>query len=322
MPIHSYDPYFYSYLASGEQPDTFKNTPGLPDDWRLMPDQAIARSRGFFTVKPLFVALTRAATPAVGILRAPFLVSTAAYFCLGWVLWFWLAGVNVRGAWRVLAASLLMFTSVVTDTARQGTPDMLCAALLVAGAWLLLSSTKLRHLGALLLLISIFGRTDSIVFGGALLLLAAWRRRISLVALASWSAALVLADAAVASRGYPYTEFVHATLRSTYLYGLTHNFARTELAIYVPFIFLGALALKAKFQPDLVLVCFGSWIIRYLLLPHLEVRYLLAQAIILGVVAAAMGFSERSNIASISPKQRDRQTLQIPKPTDPVAIAN
>jgi len=43
---------------------------------------------------------------------------------------------------------------------------------------------------------------------------------------------------------------------------------------------------------------------------------------VLGVVAAAMGFSERSNMASISPKQRDRQTLQISKPTDPVAIAN
>lgn len=322
MPIHSYDPYFYSYLASGEQPDTFKNTPGLPEDWRLMPDPAIARSRGFFTVKPLFVGLTRVAAAAVGILSAPFLISTAAYFCLGWILWFWLGGLNVRGPWRVLAASLLMFPSVVTDTARQGTPDMLCTALLVAGAWLLLSSTRLRHLGILLLLISIFGRTDSIVFAGALLLLSAWRRRISLWALAVWSVALVLADAAVASRGYSYTEFVSATLRSSYLYGLAHNFARTELAIYVPFIFLGALALKAKFHQDLVFACFASWVVRYLLLPHLEVRYLLPQAMVLGVVAATMGFSESSNVTFISHMHVNRSDLKMLKPEDPLAIAN
>ena len=307
MPIHSYDPYFYSYLASGTDLKTFQKIPELPIEWRLMPDQAIIRSRGFFTVKPLFVGMIRAAARmGVGVLQAPFVISMLAYFCLGLVLWLWLGDLSVPCGWRVVAACLVLFSSVATDTARQGTPDMLCTVLIVAGAWLLLTKQNLKHVGILLLLFSIPGRTDSIVFGGLLLVLAAWRRLISLSTLAWSSAAFVLTEALVARRGYSYHEFVSATLRSSYRYGLLHNFARTELAIYMPFIFLGVLAIKAKIQDDLVYCCFASWVIRYLLLPHLEIRYLLPQAMVLGVAASAMGLSSKSSAFRFSePREMD-----------------
>ena len=207
----------------------------------------------------------------VGILAAPFVVSTCAYFCLGWVVWGWLGDLGVQEHWRTISALLLMFSSIATDTAREGTPDMLCTVLLVGGAWLLLSS-RLKYLGVFLLLVSIFGRTDSVVFAGMLLGLAAWRRRVSPVVFALCSLSMLVSETLVARRGYPYLQFVTATLGSSYMYALIHNLVRTELAIYSPFILMGIIALKARYQNGLVLVCLTSWIIRYILLPHFEVR--------------------------------------------------
>jgi hypothetical protein len=53
---------------------------------------------------------------------------------------------------------------------------------------------------------------------------------------------------------------------------------------------LALVAVKLEFYADLVFVCLASWVIRYLLLPKLEVRYLLPQAAILGIVAAGAAF--------------------------------
>jgi hypothetical protein len=289
MSIPSYDPYFYSYLASGEDVATFKLTPGLPASWAAIPDEKIIHSRGFFTVKPLYVALTRAAVPLMGIFGAPFFVSTVAYFCLGWVVWLWLRAFGVPNPWRILAALLLMFSFVFTIAARQGNPDMLCTLLLVTGAWLLFS-TRLPHLGALVLLTSVFARTDCLVLGGLLLLLAAWRRRISPRAFILWAGVMLLSEFWVASHGYPYRQFVSESLVTSYFYALTHGFAKSEVALYTPFVLLALVAVKLEFYTDLVFVCLASWVIRYLLLPKLEVRYLLPQAAILGIVAAGAAF--------------------------------
>jgi hypothetical protein len=285
MPIRSLDAYFYSYLASGQSISAFKHTPGLPHEWQAMSEDVVLSSRGFFTVKPLFIALTRGAIHLVGVLNAPFLISSIAYFFLGWVLWFWLRGYGVSAPWRLLAASLLMFSSVATDTARKGGPDMLCTLLLVGGACLLLSA-RFKHLGALVLLTAVFARTDSLVFAGLLLSAAAWRRQVSPLFFSVWSAAMLMSEFLVARQGYSYSRFVAATIPAGYLYGLVHDVAKTEVAIYAPFVLLAVIALKIGFQTDLVFVCLGSWVIRYLLLPHIEERYLLAQAMILGIVGA------------------------------------
>lgn len=282
----SYDPYFYSYLASGEDIRTFKLTPGLSPQWQTMPEDDVARSERFFTVKPLFIVLTRAASHAVGIVDSTFLVSTIAYFCLGWVVWLWLAELGVTGIWRLLAASALMASSVVTDTAREGTPDMLCTLLLTGGAWLLLS-TRLKQAGPLLLLLAVFCRTDTLILAGLILLVATWRGRVSLPVFCGWSFVLLAGEMLVARRGYPYRQFMTATLETSYTNAFIHGLLKTEVAIYAPFVLLALIAIKMRFQRDLVFVCLGSWVIRYILWPHLEIRYLLPQAVLLGILSVA-----------------------------------
>lgn len=300
MPVRSFDGYYYAYLASGENLDAFKRTPGLPHEWQIIPEDVVAYSRGFFVVKPLFVLLTKIAIRAAGVLNAPFLVSTVAYFGLGWVLWFWLGELGVSVLWRLPAASLLMFSSVATNTGRKGGPDMLCTLLFVAGAWLLLSS-RYKPVGILVLLAAIFTRTDSLVFAGLLLLLAAWRRQISLRAFSLWSLAMLFSDFLVARRGYSYSKFLSTALQSSYFYGLTHNLAHSELAVYAPFVLLALIALKLRFQTDLVVACLAAWVVRYLLLPRLEERYLLPQAMILGILAAgaALGKPQASGVSHL-----------------------
>ncbi len=300
MSIPSYDPYFYSYLASGQDVTTFQRTPGLPPSFATIPEAKMLHSRGFFTVKPLFVALTRWAVPFAGILGAPFLVSAVAYFCLGWVVWLWLGAFGVPSRWRILTAPLLMFSYVFTIAARQGNPDMLCTFLLVTGAWLLFS-TRVPHLGALVLLTSVFARTDCVVLGGLLFLLAVWRRRFSPIAFILWSGVMLLSEFWVASRGYPYRQFVSESLGTSYLYAITHEFVKSEVALYTPFVLLALVAVKLKFHADLVFVCLASWVIRYLLLPKLEVRYLLPQAAILGIVAAAAVFRPKVGTSLSAP---------------------
>ena len=143
------------------------------------------------------------------------------------------------------------------------------------------------------MLTSVFARTDCIVLGGLLLLLAAWRRRISPRALVLWAGVMLLSEFWVSSHGYPYRQFVSESLDTSYWYALTHDLAKSEVALYTPFILLALVAVKLEFHRDLVFVCLASWVIRYLLLPKLEVRYLLPQAAILGIVAAGAAFRAR-----------------------------
>src|SRR5512142_2616445 len=83
MPQFSYDSYLYSYLASDDI-RSFKATPGLPREYVEMADEKYSQPAPYYTVKVLFVFLTRIAARFVGVLRAPFVVSAGAYFILGW----------------------------------------------------------------------------------------------------------------------------------------------------------------------------------------------------------------------------------------------
>jgi hypothetical protein len=296
VPEHSFDGYMYSYLASHDVQE-FKSTAGVPPEYVAIPDQTYSQQAPFYRVKVFYVALVRGAAKVFGALRAPFVVSAIAYFLLGLVTWLWLRTAGVPEPWRSAAGLLLMFSSVTTDTARMGTPDMLCTLLLVSGAWVLLF-TRYSVYAAALFILSVLTRTDCLI-AAALLVALAWRqKRLS----ARFTGVVVLlfgvAYVAVSRIGYSYGQLLAWTIRTSYWSGFLHGFAKTELAIYAPFALLALIALKRGYQRELIAVCAVSLAIRYILLPHLEIRYLLPQAMIAGIVGAAsvLGRVEQASI--------------------------
>lgn len=285
MPEHSFDGYLYSYLASHDVRE-FKSVAGLPPEYVAMPDQTYAQQAPFYRVKIFYVLLVRGAAKLTGALRAPFVVSAIAYLLLGLATWLWLRTAGVPEPWRGLTGLLLMFSSVTTATARMGTPDMLCTLLLVSGAWLLLYTRHSVYAG-LFLILSVLTRTDCLILA-ALLVVLAWRqKRLSVRFAGAFFLLFAAAYLAVSRIGYSYGRLLAWTIRTSYWKGFLHGFAKTELAIYAPFALLGLIALKRAYQRELVAVCAASLAIRYVLMPHLEIRYLLPQAIIVGVVGAA-----------------------------------
>lgn len=286
MPIHSFDSYYYSYLASPDLID-FKNIPDLPHEYVVMSAESYVQQRPYYTVKILYVALVRLSARLVGAMRAPHLVSVVSYFFLAWSVCLWLRSFGVSEGWTTLASIAIMFSSVATDTARMGTPDLLCTLLLVTGAWLLLSSPYPVP-GALLLALSVLGRQDSLILAGLLLVLAYLRGRITLAVGVAACVVMLACDIAVTRGSYPYHQLLAWTLRTSYWHALSHNIAKTEVAIYCPFLLVAFAAIKYRFQTGLVIVCACSLVVRYVLMPNWEIRYLLPQALIVAVVGAAL----------------------------------
>jgi hypothetical protein len=284
MPIRLYDAYLYSYLASGDL-NAFKSTPGLPQEYIALSAEKYVEQSPYYRVKPLFIALVRLASHFAGILAAPFLVSSTAFFLTGWGVWLWLRNLGLDGPWRTLASLALMLSSVVTDTAREGMPDMTCTLFLVSGGWLIFS-TEFRKIGAALLTIAILVRPDALILAGLILVVAFWQKKLSLAGAIAFCVIMLASNFAVSQAGYPYHKWLAWTIHTSYLYALTHNFAATEVASYGPFLLFALMALKQRFQTGLVAACAASCVIRYVLMPHIEVRYLLPQAMIVGVLAA------------------------------------
>jgi hypothetical protein len=298
-PDRSYDSYLYSYLV-GEDAPAFKTVPGLPDTYAQMPDAIYVQQAPLYTIKVLFVALVRLAAPIVGVLQAPPAISAVAYFLCGWVTWFWLRSLGLNSIWRTAAACLIMFSSVVTDAAVMGTPDLLCTLLLVAAAWLL-TATKQSCLGACLLILAVWTRTDCLVLGGLLLALAWLQKKTSLGFTTMFAGAMLASSLVISKLGYSYRQVLENTLldteRTSYGDALLHNFLTPDMTPLFPFVLLSLIALKLRYQVDLIVICAASLVVRYLLFPNLEARYLVPQGVIVAVVAAAAVFREQSATA-------------------------
>jgi hypothetical protein len=285
MPEHSFDGYLYSYLVSHDLRE-FKSNASVPPEYVAMPDQSYAQQAPFYRVKVFFVLLVRGLARFTGVIRAPFVVSALAYFLTGMAVWFWLRAASVPEPWRSVAGLFLMFSSVTTDTARMGTPDMLCALLLVLGACLLLVTEHAVY-GGVLLLLSIFTRTDCLIMASALIVLAFWQKRIGIRFAGTFLALFASGYFAISRIGYSYSRLLAFTVRTGYVRGFLHGFAKTELAIYAPFALLALIALKRGYQRELIVLCAITLVIRYVVFPHLEIRYLLPQAMIVGILGAA-----------------------------------
>lgn len=300
MPDYSLDSYLYSYLVSNDV-QAFKSTPGLPAPYVHISDENYVQQRPFYSVKFLFVILASLTAKVAGVLRAPMVVSAVAYFLLGWVVWLWLGSANLKEPWRSVSGGLLMFSSVTTDTARMGTPDMLCTLLLVLGVWLLLE-TKYVVAGGMALSLSVLTRIDCAILAGVILMLGFWQKKVSPWLTATFVIVIVAIYLVNSSIGYSYPVLLAWTIRTSYFNALLHNLVKTELAIYCPFALLALIAVRKRYQRVLLAACGVSLVLRYVVMPHFEIRYLLPQAVIVGILGIASVLQETSSNEESSPQ--------------------
>ncbi len=293
-PNRTFDSYFYSYLIS-DNAAAFKATSGVPVDFVTMPDRDYVVQEPFYTVKLLFVALARLVAPYVGVVQAPTTVSAIAYFLCGGMVWFWLRALGVATTWRTLVASLVMYTPFITDAAVMGTPDLLCTLWLVTATWLL-TCTSYRYFPGALLILSVATRTDCLLLGGLLLMLTWWQKQASTVFTILVGLAMLGTYWAISLMGFPHDQLMDLVLqntgRSSYGDALIQNLLMPDVALLIPFMLLALMAVKLRYQVGLMVVCAVSVVLRYLLLPNLESRYLVPQAVIVSVIAAAAIFGQ------------------------------
>jgi len=97
----------------------------------------------------------------VGLLKAVVLIPVVSYWLMGWVVFFW-ACRYVPTAWAALISSLTLLSPPLWDLARSTTPDAL-SSLVVLLAMLLLFEKKILLPGIILLMASVYVRTDNVV---------------------------------------------------------------------------------------------------------------------------------------------------------------
>ena len=118
----------------------------------------------FYSSKPLYVALIRLASMAgVEVVRAPGAVSAAAATGIAFVVYFWI-GCYCTGLIRVLITLVGCFVLGIPALARLASPDALSTFIVISAVSL--AALKGRPLaGAILLPLSLFARSDNLIFG-------------------------------------------------------------------------------------------------------------------------------------------------------------
>jgi len=277
-PAPTFDRYIYAAMVgqqmSGPYPESFLSEDLLHNPLHM------AEMFPFYSIKTLYIAAIR----VLGIR----VVSPLALFLLGAVLLAW-----VRSPF--LAGLLILFPSVY-ETSHEITPDMLSCLFLVTASWLI--ATNRNFLGVIVLISSVWVRTDNVIFAGLALLWMTYEQRIKIrdffvlsgVALGS---AFVIHHFGYNWRLTAYYAFVQVNLTptSTPYYISIRQFLpavvgglKATLVSGSPWALLGFAAwkLNTKYKP-LILVAGSNLIFHILLFPQWDVRYFLGSFLLVAV---------------------------------------
>jgi hypothetical protein len=164
-----FDRYIYEALVLGRHQDVQKiypivkhENPRAEASSVLDSPEHLGQLEPLYAIRPLYLeTIEVVAGRGVPIQRAINLVSVLSLFGIGMVLLGWTG--------RPFYCALLMATPAISGLGRIGTPDALSSLLLVSSTWALVRGRIFP--GVLLLLVSIWGRTDNILF---VILILAW----------------------------------------------------------------------------------------------------------------------------------------------------
>jgi hypothetical protein len=157
-----FDRYIYEALVRGRYQDVQKiypmvkhESPRAEASSVLDSPEHLGQLEPLYAIRPLYLEMIEAvAGRGVPIQRAINFVSVLSLFGIGMVLLGWTG--------RPFYCALLMATPAISGLGRIGTPDALSSLLLLTSTWALVRGRIFP--GVLLLLVSIWSRTDNILF--------------------------------------------------------------------------------------------------------------------------------------------------------------
>jgi hypothetical protein len=230
------------------------------------------------------------------------LISSGSYFLVGILVFVWL-GNYTRPVFNLAASILLMISPPLASMGRETTPDAL-GTLIAFGALYLIFEKKRFAFGVVLLLASIYFRTDFVVLAGPVIFTCWWEDRIEL-----WKAA-VLSFIAVASvlcinhfagdygiRMLYYRAFVTTPIAPgemvpqfsfrDYISAFRAGITLVANSFFLPFLLLGMVGAISRRMRALfaVGVCYVG--LHFLILPSWDERYYAVFYLSMGVCAAA-----------------------------------
>ena len=278
----------------------------------------------FYQIRPVYI-WTLATLHRIGIayVQATRGISAAAFFLIGILVQAWLRR-YVGEAQAVACTILLLLAPVLFTSARTGSPDALAAFIVLLGVFLWIERGA-PLIGSALLLLSLAIRTDNVLFVflffGVEAFRASEKRIRATAAFATVVAIAIVLMIDHTEHSYPWAVLmqntvtpivnpaeVSSTVSVSDYFGAVHDMideARENSVMVFPFI--AAIALFSSRTPNrlerLLKIVLLSWAAHVIIFPHIEDRYFIAGAAMIGVAAAA-------------------GLLKVNKPSVPFAVAN
>ena len=255
-----------------------------------------------FAIRPLYnQSLWLLSKTGLGLLRSAILISSVSYFSIGTLLLVWVRQYAGMMFGAVLSF-LLMISPPMAEIGRDLTSDGL-ATLVAFAALFLIFEKRFLFPGIVLLLVSIFFRTDFVVLAGPALL-ACWREKrmdlweagiLLLVALASVLAINHFAgDYGIKMLyfrnfvGVPITPAETAVQFSIHDYFLAFRsgITLTVNSFFLPFLLLGTIGLVSTRMRVLFGVTLAYVFLHFLVLPNWQERWVALFYLCCGICAA------------------------------------
>jgi hypothetical protein len=294
--------------------------PGAPVDqnqsrqMRASDSRVFAQFLPFFAIRPLYnLTLRQLSKTRLGLLRSALFISAASYFLLGLLLLSWTqkyASVPVS----VILALVTVLSPPITMLGRKATSDAL-ATLVAFTALYLLFETPAITAGLVVLLASIYFRTDFVALAGPALVVS-WRRGkiqpwhgVALSALAVGSVLAInhfAGDYGIAMLYFrnfvgtpiaPGEMIVHLSFRE-YLSAFRSGITQFASSYGLPFALPGIAAFWVSSRArQLLAVSAGYLALHFLLLPNWQERWFGVFYLSLGVTASILIWQKGSSIS-------------------------
>jgi hypothetical protein len=272
-----------------------------------------------YQIRPMYIRLLAQFHRAgMGYVNATRVLSAVAFALIGILLFVWTR--SYIGEWQAaICVPLLLIAPAIFASARIGSPDELSAFVVLLGTFELIERERLL-LGTAFLFTSLFLRTDNVIF--VFLLLTSVAVLGGRTRLRAWAAVFaILSVAIVASinhveHSYAWSVLmqntatpivnpaeVSSTIPAADYFGAVHDMideARESSVLVFPLLAASTLlsVRTSRTMKRLVVVVLLSWIAHLALFPHIEDRYFIAGAAIIGVAAL-------SSVLSRTDKERD-----------------
>jgi len=256
-----------------------------------------------FAIRPLYnQTLWLVGKSGLGLVRASIFVSVASYFLLGILLMAWVSR-YVNPSLAIIIAFLVMISPPLVELGREMTSDALATLLAFVSLYLIFERDLLTA-GLVVLIASIYFRTDNVVLAGPVILACWLERRLDFVK-ASVLAVLALASALAINhfagdygiKMLYYRNFVGVPVAPAemtvqfsfhdYLVAFRSGITLVTGSFFVPFLLVGIGGFfAAKRMRSVAAVTLAYVLLHFLLLPNWQERWFGVFYLAMAVAAA------------------------------------